>query len=287
MALDYTGLMAARFDDVDHRYTHDDTVLYALGVGCGHSDADLPFTGGSDALALPTMAAVLGSPGFWLQHRPFGTDWKQILHADQSIELHHPLPAAGSVTGKYQIEQVADKGPGKPALVRARRELYEAQTGQKWATLRETWLMRGAGGFSGPNPSLNRFSPLPERPADSVHRINTSSRAALIYRLSGDKNPLHIDPTVANEAGFAKPILHGLCSMGSVAREIQKQCCDDQPARLNSIGQVFSAPVYPGESLEIELWTVDTGIRFRASVPERQSVVLDRGEVSLSQLSES
>lgn len=282
MALDHEALKSYRFADIEQRYDRRDSMLYALGVGCGAASADLPFVYGPELKALPTMAMVLGSPGFWLQHRPFGVDWRLILHGEQAITLHATLPPEGHVVGRYRVEQIVDQGPGRSALISCRRTILEVGTERPLATLNETWVMRGGGGFDGPTEPLARPPSLPDRAPDLSHMMSVSPRAALIYRLSGDFNPLHADPATAHQAGFERPILHGLCTMGIAGRAILSLCCDDDPARLRAISVRFSAPVYPGDMLRIDIWRVLAEIRFRVVAVDREVTVLDNGSATSS-----
>ncbi|KXU33828.1 3-alpha,7-alpha,12-alpha-trihydroxy-5-beta-cholest-24-enoyl-CoA hydratase [Sphingobium sp. 22B] len=281
MPLDHEALKAHIFPDVEQQFTKRDTILYALGVGCGDADADLPFLYGPELKSLPTMAVVLGSPGFWLQHQPFRLDWQRILHGEQSIDLHAPLPVEGRVVGRYEVEQIVDQGPGRHALLRCRRMLVDADSGLLLATLRESWVARGGGGFGGPAAPLPGLPPLPDSPPDLNATMTVSPRAALLYRLSGDWNPLHADPAIAREAGFDRPILHGLCTLGMAGRALLALCCHDDPDRFGSISVRFSAPVYPGERLRIDLWRAGDEVRFRMVAIDRDVTVLDRGMASL------
>lgn len=278
--LDYDAMLRHRFADVSQSYAATDAILYALGVGCGAGEADLDYVHGPRQKTLPTLAAVLGSPGFWPQQQSFGVDWRLILHGEQSISWHRPLASSGHVTGRYALTEVVDRGAGGHALVRGRRQLFDDDGQKPLATLWESWVFREAGGFGGPGGSLTATranEPLPDRPADVQHDIALSPRAGLIYRLSGDFNPLHADPAVAAAAGYDRPILHGLCTMGTVSRHILALFADDDPSRLREMGQRFTAVVYPGDLLRLEAWRADDGIRFRIGVPARGSTVLDRG----------
>src|ERR1043166_4881661 len=215
MPIDHAALKSWPFPDVEHRYTARDTMLYALGLGCGSdpTDADeLPFVFEENLRALPTMAVVLGGPGFWIRDEKTGVDWRKILHGEQGLTLHRPLPVAGTVIGRMRIKDIVDKGRERGALMFTERSILDKESGAQIATLTSTTVMRGDGGFGGPSGSTPAPHPLPERAPDAALDIATLPQAALIYRLSGDMNPLHADPKVAAAAGFPRPILHGLCS---------------------------------------------------------------------------
>jgi acyl dehydratase len=274
--LDVERLRAYRVADTRDRYDRRDTILYALGVGAGLSeqdDTDLVFE--RDLLALPTMALVLGTPGFWAMDRSSGLDWLQILHGEQSFRLHRPLEPEGDIFGCTTIGELSDKGVGKPAMLRCTRELTDGVTGAPVASLEEVWVLRGAGGFGGENVAVSeRMAPVPDRPADASLDLPTGRNQALIYRLTGDRNHLHADPAIAALAGFDRPVLHGLATMGVVGRALVRLACDGDPRRLSAMRLRFTAPVWPGDTIRTEIWEEQGLIRFRSSVPERGDVVV-------------
>jgi hypothetical protein len=216
MPIDYATLKSWPIPDVEHRYAARDTMLYALGLGCGSDPTDrneLQFVFEDGLKALPTMAVVLGAPGFWMRNEKTGVDWRKILHGEQGLILHRPLPVAGTVIGRTRIKDIVDKGRERGALMFTERGILDKESGAAIATLTSTTVMRGDGGFGGPSGPTPAPHPLPERAPD----IPTLPQAALIYRLSGDMNPLHADPKVAAAAGFSRPILHGCAHSASPA----------------------------------------------------------------------
>jgi acyl dehydratase len=227
--------------------------------------------------ALPTMAVVLGSPGFWSRDPETGIDWVRVLHGEQKLELHSPIPASATIKAQSKVTGLVDKGAGKGALILTERILKNAESGVKLATLTSTTFARGNGGYGGPSDEAPLPHKLPEREPDMVTDLPTLDRAALIYRLSGDYNPLHASPTVAKSAGFEKPILHGLCSLAVAGHAILKSCCNYDASRLKSLQLRFSAPVYPGETIRTEMWEEDGLVSFRSKVIERDIVVLNNG----------
>lgn len=280
MTIDYDKLINWKFEDIEQTYTFKDTILYALGVGVSMDPLDmdqLRFTYEEELQALPTMAVVLAYPGFFLKDPEFGIDWVKVLHGEQGIEIHKPLPAEGTVIGTTKITEIIDKGEGKGALMYSTREVREKTSGDLLATLTSTTFCRGDGGFGGPAVSAPKPHELPDRKADAVVELPTLDQAALIYRLSGDFNPLHADPRVATSAGFKVPILHGLCSLGVAGHAILKQACGYNPSKLKSLGLRFSAPVYPGETIVTEIWQDGNRASFRCKVKERDLVVLNNG----------
>jgi acyl dehydratase len=280
MPIDYRQLKSWPFKDIEHTYAAKDTILYALGLGAGADpmdEADLRFVYEEGLAALPTMAVVLGYPGFWVKDPATGVDWKKVLHGEQGVIIHRPLPASGTVIGKTRVDEIIDKGAGKGALMFSTREVFDKASGDLLATLTSTSFMRGDGGFGGPSGPTPEPHALPTRAPDTSVDLKTLPQAALIYRLSGDYNPLHADPKVAAAGGFPRPILHGLCTFGVAGRAILKACCGNDPAKLKRIQVRFSAPVYPGETIRTEIWRDGKIVSYRARVMERDLIVLNNG----------
>lgn len=280
MSFDPEKLRRWPLPDIAQTYTERDTILYALGLGCGSDPldaADLRHVYEDGLVALPMMAVVLGYPGFWLKDPAVGVDWKKVLHGEQGIEIHRPIPAAGSVVGKSAITALIDKGPERGALMLSERVVVDAASGARLATLTSTTVLRGNGGFGGSPDGAPEPHRLPERAPDLGVDLPTLPQAALIYRLSGDYNPLHADPKVAAAAGFKAPILHGLCTFGVAGRALIKACCGGDATRLSAMQLRFSAPVYPGETIRTEIWRDGGTVSFRARAVERDVVVLNNG----------
>lgn len=290
MAIDYQHLKSYPVPEVEQRYGARDVILYALGVGLGFDPLDerqLRFVYERDLEVLPTMAAVLGHPGFWLGRPDTGVDPTSVVHGEQGLILDRPLPREGHVLGHTSVVEVVDKGPGKAALVHQERRVTDAASGALLATLTTTSFCRGQGGFGGPSaPAEGRRplpQPIPERAPDLVCELPTLPQAALLYRLNGDLNPLHVEPEVARAAGFRAPILHGLCTYGVAGHALLRTVCAYQPERLRRLDARFSAPVYPGETIRTEIWRADDGVlSFRARVVERDLVVLDNGRADVA-----
>ena len=280
--IDYDKLMAREFPVIDHRYTERDTILYALGLGLGTAPLDAShlratYERAKGFGALPAMVNVLGYPGFWAMQPDTGLTWQKILHGEQSLTLHAPLPAAATLRSQTRITGIVDKGEGRGALVYSERVLTDVETGTKIATVAGTMFARGDGGFGGPDGPVKPVPPAPEGTPDATHDFATPEGAALIYRLSGDYNPLHADPEVAAQAGFDRPILHGLCTLGVASWSITEALAEGDFAALKHLELRFTAPVYPGETVRTEMWRDGDGVRFRARVLERDIVVLNNG----------
>jgi acyl dehydratase len=281
MAIDYDRLRNWPFPEVEQSYTAKDSILYALGVGLGADPVDqrqLRFVYEEGLRALPTMAAVLAYPGFWIKDPATGVDWKQVLHGEQGLVIHRPLPAAATVTGRTVIDAIVDKGPGRGALLYAHRDVRDIESGELLCSVSTTAFLRGDGGFGGPSGPTRPAHALPDRAPDIAVDLSTLPQAALIYRLSGDYNPLHADPAVAKAAGFPRPILHGLCTYGVAGHALLRALCGYDPTRLRRMDVRFSAPVFPGETIRTEIWREGEGrASFRCRVVERDVVVINNG----------
>lgn len=289
MAIDVAKLKSHPFAPIEHRYSTRDTILYALGIGLGNDPLDqhaLRYVYEAQLQALPTLPVVLGYPGFWAKEDWTGIDWVKVLHGEQSLELHAPLPAAGTVIGKTRVTAIADKGAAKGALMYSERDISDAASGRLLATSRSVSFLRGDGGFSARGQASDTAPPArqatPDTPPDHVCELRTRPESALIYRLSGDYNPVHADPAVARSAGFDRPILHGLCSFGVSGHALLRTLCGWDALRLKEIGARFSSPVFPGETLRVEMWQRGEAVQFRTKVVERDVVVLSHGSARIT-----
>lgn len=288
--LDYQVCKNWAFDDIEVRYTERDTMLYAMGLGYGEDPMDrgqLRFVFEKDLQAVPTMACVMGSPGIWWKDPRTGADPVKLVHGEQDVRLFGPLPTAGVLVARNRVDSITDKGAGKGAIAVVLRELFDQATGRKLVESRNVTFLRGDGGFSevsgvsdpGPAP----LAAVPERAADFEVRYTSLPQAALLYRLSGDYNPLHADPDFAARAGFDRPILHGLCTYGMAARGVIEKALDNDASRLRRLAVRFTSPVWPGETVRYEIWRESaTLLRLRASVDARQVVVLNNGLVEVA-----
>ncbi|MBV9347325.1 MAG: MaoC family dehydratase N-terminal domain-containing protein, partial [Pseudolabrys sp.] len=220
MAIVYDKLLALKIPPVAHDYTEKDAMLYALGLGLGMdpmNEDELAFVYEKSLKVLPTFCVVLGYSPYWLRTPESGVNWAKVVHGETGFTLHQPIPLKGSVIGRTKITEVIDKGEGKGALVFSERKVTDRASSALIATLSQTTFCRGDGGFGGPPRQAQVPHPLPQRPPDLVCDLPTRPEAALLYRLSGDPNPMHVDPAVAQRAGFSRPILHGLASFGVAA----------------------------------------------------------------------
>jgi acyl dehydratase len=253
-------------------WTSTDAILYALGVGAGTEE--LAFTTenshGVDQKVLPTFAVMIGGQGGGPSLGDFTL--AQVLHAEQSVTLHGELPPAATAGTTARVAGFYDKGDN--ALIALDATTVDAATGAPLTETRTTMFVRGEGGFGGDRGTSEPWH-LPDRPADHVMTYQTRTDQALLYRLSGDRNPLHSDPWLAKAAGFDRPILHGLCTYGFTGRALLHAICDGSPAAFGSMTARFSAPVLPGQSLDVHIWSSGDAFLFQTRVGE--VTVLDRG----------
>lgn len=275
---DPARLLAYPIPEREQSFTERDTILYALSIGLGQDPLDereLRYVDHHrDLAAVPSQAVVLGYPGFWIGNPATGVDPRCALHGEQGIELWRPLPAHGRIIGKTRITSLIDKGPGKAALLYSERQIFDAHSGALLATTTMSHFLRGCGGFGGPDGPVPTVHTVPTTTPDLQIALPTRPEQALLYRLNGDDNPLHADPKRAAEAGFARPILHGLCTFGVICHAILRGLLDDEATRLKAMKLRFSAPVYPGETIAVDLWRDGS---FQARVPERGVLVATNG----------
>ncbi|OGA25091.1 MAG: 3-alpha,7-alpha,12-alpha-trihydroxy-5-beta-cholest-24-enoyl-CoA hydratase [Betaproteobacteria bacterium RIFCSPLOWO2_02_FULL_67_26] len=284
MAIHYEKLVRWEIPEVEQHLTRRDTILYALGVGLGADpcDADqLRFVYENGLQALPTMAIVLGYPGPWHAHPDTGITRSHVVHGEQGLRIVKPLPVEGDILGKTRVTGVVDKGKDKGALVMTECTVREKASGEVVCTLTSTTFCRADGGFSGPSGPVKAPREIPESPPQHVCDLPTLPQAALIYRLSGDYNPLHADPAYAKKAGFRMPILHGRCTFSVAGHAILKTLCGYDPSRLVAMEGRFSSPVYPGETIRTEMWRDGNVVSFRSTVPARGVTVLDNGRAEI------
>ena len=283
MPLDYDRIRNWRFPPVEQRYGARDTILYGLGIGLGGDPMDrreLRFVYEDGLAAFPTMATVLASPGFWVRDPATGLDWRRSVHAEQALTIHAPLPPEGTIVGATRVTGIVDKGD-KGAMILTERTLRD-DAGTLLATMINTSFCRGDGGFGDRGDQAPTPHAPPTRAPDETCVIATSPQAALIYRLSGDENPLHADPEAAARAGFARPILHGLASFGIAARAVLATYCDYDAVRLRALQLRCAGIVYPGESLRFGLWRDGGVVSFTAHAVERDALALANGRAELS-----
>lgn len=284
MPINYQKLIDWHIPEVVQALNRRDTILYALGVGLGADPCNgdqLKFVYEDNLEALPTMAIVLGYPGPWHAHPDTGITRSHVVHGEQGFVVHKRLPVEGTVVGQTRVTGIVDKGPDKGALVMTACEVREQSSREPICTLTSTTFCRADGGFGGPAGPVKPPHPIPETAPHEVCDLPTLPQAALIYRLSGDYNPLHADPAYARKAGFKMPILHGRCTFSVAGHAILRSCCGYHPQRLKSMEGRFSSPVYPGETVRTEMWIDGSVVAFRATVPARGVTVINNGRAEI------
>ncbi|CAM4135922.1 Enoyl reductase domain of yeast-type FAS1 [Mycobacterium basiliense] len=285
MAID-PGAIGAMTEPVLFEWTDRDTLLYALGVGAGTADLSFTTENSHDVTqqVLPTYA-VICCPAFGAAGKVGKFNWAMLLHGSQTIRLHAPLPPAGKLSVVSEVTDIQDKGEGKNAVLMLRGRGTDPDTGTLIAETLTTLVIRGEGGFGG-EPGQRPAAPeFPDREPDTRIDLPTREDQALIYRLSGDRNPLHSDPWFATQlAGFPRPILHGLCTYGVSGRALVAELGGGVAANITSIAARFTKPVFPGETLSTLIWRTEPGKAvFRTEVTGSDGgetrVVLDDGAV--------
>lgn len=288
MAIQYDKLIKHDIPPVEQTLSKRDTMLYALGVGLGADPLDeqqLQYVYEKNLQALPTMAIVLASPGPWHAALDTGITRTHVVHGEQGLVIHKPLPVEGAITGKTRVVAVLDKGADKGALVLTACDVRDKASGDLICTLTSTTFCRKDGGFGGPSTTTGPQKPvhaIPDRAPDQVCDLATLPQAALIYRLSGDYNPLHAEPAYAAKAGYKAPILHGRATFSVAGHALLKTCCAYDASRFKSMEGRFSSPVYPGETIRTEMWIDGKVVTFRATVPARGVTVLNNGRAEIT-----
>ncbi len=280
--MDVNAVMTEALPVQTHRYTAKDSMFYALSVGFSAdplSATDLRYSYEQDLITLPTMVCVLAHPGFWFKDPRYAIDWVRILHGGQTIEMLRPLPPEGEVRAEYKVIAIDDKGAERGAVLTQEKLLYDNLSDELVARIRSTVVLRGDGGCGsfGEKPAPAVAVP-DDRQPDVMRDLPTFPSQALFYRLNGDSNPIHADPKVAASAGFPKPILHGLCTMGIACRAVVQAFCDGDSSRLRAMNVRFTNPVFPGETLRLEAFVESERILFRLRVIERDVLAMNACE---------
>ncbi len=282
MPIDYAAAKALSSENQPFSHSERDTMLYALGIGMGEDPldaAELPFVYENGLRVVPTQATVMA----WGAGRTteMGINFLMVVHGEQRLTIHKPLPAEGEILADWRVDEIVDKGAGKGALIYSTTTLKEAASGEALASLGSTIFARADGGFGGPATGGPAIHERPDRAPDRTVSLNTSPNQALIYRLSGDRNPLHSDPNFARAAGFDRPILHGLCTYGVCCRAALKAYADHDPTRIKQFDVRFSAPVFPGEAIQVDFWEEGDTLSFEARVAAREATVIKNGKCIL------
>jgi len=284
MALNYDDLMATSVADIPFSYGDTETMLYALSIGLGRDPLNRKELGyvyeqGPQLSTVPTMATVLVPDLF---PADLGWDYTQVLHSEQRLTLYRPLPAAADILINKRIVGAYDRGPTRGAIVLLEAEGRLAKDDTVLFTLGSTLVARGDGGFGAPAGSGPAPHRVPRREPDLSCDIESSPHQALLYRLNGDRNPLHADPSLARQVGFRTPILHGLCTYGVACHAILQTICDYDYTLIGGFDARFSAPVVPGDTITTDMWQDGNIVSFQCSVKARDSVVIRNGRCTLA-----
>jgi acyl dehydratase len=273
------GAVGTTGEPTESSWTETDVMLYALGVGAGTSELEFTTENTQDRplRVLPTMAVVLGAGGFGVMSKIGTFNPAMLVHGEQAIELHGEIPTSGTVSSVATVTGMWDKGKG--AVVVLESTSTDVATGAPLFTTTMSAFIRGEGGWGGDRGPSGPRNEVPDRPHDHQVTYRTREDQALIYRLSGDRNPLHSDPAFAALGGFDRPILHGLCTYGFTGRALLHALCDGDPARFTGMEGRFSSPVLPGEALTVKMWADDNAAIFQTQ-GEDGRVVIDSGRVT-------
>lgn len=288
MTIDIDKILNFEFPIPEETISIQRSILYSLGLGLGLNptdQADLVYLDESRLQINPTIANVLADNGFWLRKFDMGLNWQNAVHAEQFVTIHKPLQLNTKVKGKMRIVDLVDKGADKGCLLYMQRELLDAENEKLLATVMQVVMCRADGGFGGPSkPSrIKPIKPAWEKPTSNPDQstvLHTSPQQALIYRLSGDLNPLHIDPQVAEKLGYKRPLLHGLSFFGLAGHGLIKTLCNNDPNRMQFIGGRFTAPVLPGDDLVLHTWKMKDGsAKFIVNKKADNTTVINHGYI--------
>ncbi len=272
------SMVGKKLDSTQFVYEERDVMLYALGVGAGTDE--LQFTYERDLQVLPTFGVIPAFPALFAMGGAMSVNPMMVLHGEQRIELYAPIPTSGTLTTTPTIRAIYDKGKGALLVVDA-----ETVDAKGKLLFKNTFgaFARGEGGFGGERGPSGPKNVPPDRKPDAVVEMATVPQQALIYRLSGDRNPLHADPEFAKMAGYDRPILHGLCSFGHVGRAVLRAFCAMDPTRLKALDVRFAGVVFPGETIVTEMWKNGASeLIVQAKTKERGEVVISAASATIA-----
>lgn len=264
------------FGPYEFTYNERDLIIYALGIGFTKDDLTYVYEGAKDFKAFPTFGVILPANAGAEAFLSTKANFAMVVHGEQTLQIHNALPRSGTVLTTTLIEGIYDKGSGALIVMR-----FDSQD-KNGTPLCTNWagvFVRGAGGFGGPPQPKKEIPALPAKDPDYAFLAPTDPNQAALYRLSGDRNPLHIDPAVAKAVGFAQPILHGLCTYGVVCRCFVKEVWQGDAEKIKSYSARFSAPVIPGEILQVKVWTAGNNLYLLEAYNDKGQAVLRHGVI--------
>jgi acyl dehydratase len=282
MPIQYPEILNLKNSGMEFSWTDKETMLYALGIGMCADPMDkneLPFVYEKELKAVPTLASVVA---WGAQPGAMNINFMMVVDGERTITFHKPMPGYGNVVAEARVVGAWDKGAGKGAVISTETVLRDKASGEKLVTLNGSLFARGDGGFGGPSEGQPAPHEVPKRAPDRSVDIATNPNQALIYRLSGDRNPLHADPDFAKMAGFPRPILHGMCTYGVTCRAVLQTYAEYDASRFKSHGARFSSPVFPGETVTVDLWKDGNVVSFEARVKARNVTVIKNGRTELA-----
>ena len=284
MPIDVEAALASELPAHTFAWDEDRVILYQLGLGAGSPPTDpreLSYTYESNLEVLPSFGTIPASPSLAAVTSARGVDinWALLLHGEQDLEIERPIPLSGKVVSRPRIAHVYDKG--RAALIVVEVASTDRRTGKLLFTNRSSLFIRGEGGWGG-DPGPKASNQAPEREPDHIVRSSTLPQQALLYRLSGDKNPLHADPAFAALGGFDRPILHGLCTYGIVCKAAVDAVLGGDPARTRRYQARFAGVVFPGETVMTRIWVEEDKVLLEASVEERDAIVISNAALWVS-----
>ena len=277
MTINYDEIMNLTSENVEISYSDKDSILYSLGIGLGNDPMnlnELKYVYENSQSVLPSMATN------FQYHSPLllktNINFIMVVHGEQRLSITNALPVSGDFIANAKVIGCYDKGPARGAIIEVETTVKNKKNNEEICKLISTTFARGDGGFGGPDsPKKEIF--IPDGEPDYVSEVSTKPDQALIFRLSGDYNPLHSDPNFAKAAGFEKPILHGMCTYGIACRSLVNEICENDASKLKRFDCRFSSPVYPGETIVTEMWKKNKMIYFNSRVKERDKLVLKNG----------
>ena len=257
-------------------YQERDLIIYALGIGFNKEDLEYVYEGSKDFKAFPAYGVILPSHAGVEAFLSTKANFAMVVHGEQTLEIHDSLPRSASISTTAVIEGIYDKGSG--ALIVIRFDSRD-KSGNPLCTNWMSAFVRGAGGCGGGAQRKKEIPAVPQKNPDMIYTVPTEANQAALYRMSGDRNPLHIDPAVARAVGYQEPILHGLCTYGVVCRRFVKEVLQGDSGRVKSYSARFSSPVTPGELLQARVWQARPDLYLLEVYNSRGEAVLRNGVI--------